>query len=1061
MSQDFTFSAKLSDKVTPNLGKIEGKLRSVQSSLGSFIEKFKSGDGEISASSASMQGRVASDLGSLDKALRTSAEEFNSLEKKATVSAKHIAEAVQDSLYGKGAEERIDALDRDLGKLNKTFGSMASRQKAVTGRARTLTNTTRDSLNRRIIPAFQDLHATLDEYPDTLEEINKLESERYDILEKQPGLLNKVKDSMSGLGEKAKDIKFGLDDALATITTGFIGHVGLQVQEQQRNFAKLGGMGGVSSLPRTLQEATLKGKAPIEEIAPILQAMRQLRSVAQEDMPDVAAEFFNLSKALQMTGEELVHFHDRMTRVQGINDNQFRGLLDAVAGIAQESTATEEELMSVIQSLGPEMLAMTEEARVMYAKSAISAAAVARDSGLDMSTAQNIRDRLVNDPQARIKMQGLFSSAGLGNIDNYLDDPEALLEATQKAGRRAFNYSKRDIATNARVREQIANMSMGMIDPDILLRDLKTTGEGTGGAGGFNKEYDGILGKIAGFVRGTTTEKMEQVHGVSESGVVMSGEKLISATGRVIGKIEEMATKGVKFFDKMDRKMGGHLSSGLAGGMVAKTAFGVSNAITGGGLSDFLSGGEGKGSIKEIIALTLAAIATHSFVHKEEGTIPKEVQEISGSKGKTRGEMNSYSVREQVNTRQIQGDLYSPEKAEGNVADSMAYFENRRKTTVKSTGNEATLHAQGTLDKIVRPMERIARSAEGFGELSKTWESIKNTFKNIVATVKEIIPSFSPESMSSFKDVLKGVRQGLAAIVKIPVKNFIRELKIIATVIKGTLRVFAGGLELLSKGVLTAVKAVKSLNKGFKTFLNPLEMTKKLLHGVERGFEYVGEHIIDVQNLLKTWDFKTFWENVFDGDKIIDIARDFWKSFMDQFLHLGNNPAEKKKPVNAIPAPPGSMMPGPSQFASFRSVGEAAISGNYGSPGLDGDSFTTVGGYNSANATLVKAKTTGNDPGRVIAHKKQVTATRSIQETRKDKVASIAETQLSVQQQMLAQLTQIAQNLKAAPTGPSSGDISPAATPRAKTPGERQAEKINSYTSGRRVYGPTALGSTI
>jgi chaperonin cofactor prefoldin len=627
LDQTLSLKAQLKDSVSPQLRKIQELARSTRAKFEEAVQAFSSGGEQMGSSTQKAADQVEQSSAKIKQGLTEVAQTFESTGEAAKTNSSKIGKAVEDALYTKGASSRIDELEKDLGVLNKTFQSMAASQKTVSGKARTMQAVAHDSLHKKVIPAFQELNATLNDYPETLEEINKLEQDRLKYLEKGEGLLSKVKDRVKGVESAVNTIQLGVQDAVAAGTTGVVGSVGMEVQEQQRGAARIAGADYFKTLPQTLAEVSREAETTIDNVQPITEAIMELRSAPRETLGPLVKEIYNIEKASGLAGAEVAQLYDHMARLGGIKGEDMTVLMDQVKYFAEESVASTDEMFQTLQRAGDQISLFSGEARQAFAQASLAAAASSANMGLGVSGAADLQDRLINDPTAMARAQGFLNAAG---IDKDLQGlysagkQDEAFEAMAQAMRQQFQGV--DFA-NAVQRQAVSAQAGPLFDVDTIAKIVQNatlTGEKTGGtapelAAQAKEKARGKMAETAEVTRATFVEELEKAGGATQQGLLESGRKTVEAFSTATDKATEAISKFTDTFNMLDEKLGGKLSTGVAAGTTVMAARTGMRALGAGVQQTGLPGADALGGIVggQGALGTIAHVAGGAYIAKE------------------------------------------------------------------------------------------------------------------------------------------------------------------------------------------------------------------------------------------------------------------------------------------------------------------------------------------------------------------------------------------------------------------------------------------------------------
>jgi len=531
-----------------------------------------------------------------------------------------------------------------------------------------------------------------------------------------------------------------------------------------------------------------------------------------------------------------------------------------------------------------------------------------------------------------------MNATGGGDLRDYVKDQAKLQEMfSERLGKQFGNMDVFDP-----VQRQGYRAMVGSLDPNIerLQRKLKKTGEGTGGTEDFlTKDYTGTLAGSAKAARSGMLEKTEQSRGLAQSATVVTGEKLIRSTATVIGKMNEMAEKGIVVFDKMDKKFGGLFSTGAAAATLGGAAFGLGKFFLGGketigGVSNPFNSdfSENSGKLVKVAATALAlwgAKKTYDFVKGSTDT-KEVVKEVSNQEKREAHTVSSFKPREVVGEtkKQLSSiDMYDPvQRQAGRLQRQVDMYDPVQRQAGRLQRQAGRAGVSAIDDKQMAQMLKRSKGMslwfenvkESFG---RTFESLKRSFINLREAIKPLTDPLIKATKAMFnfgKTVVKvlgsiiltKIKIGIGALVagiEIAVK-FIEKLtigirvisKIAETAFKAiwsvgkTVTTFLNPLKLITIGFeklgyylvdlkeivpkvsKTVYESFKSVNKTVTTFLNPLKL-------LEKGFETLGYYFEDIKTFIADFDLKEFWSNIFNAENIKDVVKDFWKSIFSFF----------------------------------------------------------------------------------------------------------------------------------------------------------------------------------
>lgn len=585
LDQTLSLKAQLKDQVTPILKKIERNTQTTSDALLKLTQSFEDSGERVGRSTTSMADRVGENLNKVKSHVQGTQASFREFGDEANQSSRKIGQALEDALYTAGAEKRLGDLGKDLSGLDRVFGAMASRQRAVSGKARILQAISRDNINKKVIPAFQELHGTLDKYPDTLENINKLEEDRLKLLDDGGTTLGRVEGRLKGFSAAAEEIKFGVQDALSLVTAGAFGAVGMRVQDQQRTVGQLAGTEAFTQTPALLQATTMQARTTMNEIEPFYETIKDLRSISDEMFPSYVAGMVDIQKATGMAGEEIEVMRDQLMRLGAVKLPDYVEVMDTAAYLSQTSTASMGDMSETIQVATVRMLDFAEAQRKTFLQQSMAAAATAKDMGMQADTYEDLRQTLLHSDEAYARLSGLFRNAGVTTpMEELVRNPAKLADAMRQLAK-AYDI---DLSSRGGVRFFENVMAPAGISEDLFRlarNDVVTTGEGTGGtamerlaqieAG----KAEGTIGDTAQKIRGLFSEQMEQAQSKWQSFAIPTGEKLIKGAAKVVEKFNEYLDLAIKTFQKLDAKLGGKLTTAMAIGIGVKAGWSLLRGV--------------------------------------------------------------------------------------------------------------------------------------------------------------------------------------------------------------------------------------------------------------------------------------------------------------------------------------------------------------------------------------------------------------------------------------------------------------------------------------------------
>ena len=591
LDQTMRLRAALEDEVTPNLDKIERRAKATSAAMKGMADEVEQVGESLGTSTSEAADKSVAGLNRIADTARSVRETYQEFGQGVTQSSHKIAQAVEDSLYTGKAESRMQDVTKDMGRLDKTMRGMADTQKSVSSRARRITNTARDTLNKKVIPSFQELHGTLDDYPDTLEDITQAEQDRLEVLEKSEGVLKRVTERVSEFSEKAKGVYFGAKDAAGIIAGSAVGLVGREVQQQQKGVAEIVGTGQWEQIPLMLEEANIAAKTSMGNIEGIVGSIAELQSANMDTLPELAKDMYAIQKVTGLAGEEMVVLHDQMARIAGIKGDDISHMIDMVAVSAQQSTGSMKDMLGVLESATEAMMHLGDESRKAFAASSMAAAAQTANMGVGANFALDLRERLLDDPSLFNQVQGQFTAVGM-DLQTAIQDPELLVKGFQDIAQNL--YGGIDIDADAWQRELFKRTpGVGNVLTAEEFRRFQRgeTITGTGAGATVTPETmmraEGTIEAAEPIVRGTAEEQWEQAMGRGQTVLMRPGRALMEGAALALEEINKHGERSVNALLSIDTKLGGLLSKAGAAGVGVAASIpllkGLSAMIGGGG----------------------------------------------------------------------------------------------------------------------------------------------------------------------------------------------------------------------------------------------------------------------------------------------------------------------------------------------------------------------------------------------------------------------------------------------------------------------------------------------
>lgn len=439
IDQTLSLNATLKNNVTPELKKINEGLKTTQGAMQSLNQQMSHlGDvmgGAAEASAARHQ--AASDKINAD--LSKTGQSFQDLERTAQDSSKGVGNALSDALYNRGSAQRLNELDKELGGLKNTFMGLASTAQPMSQRAGKMKAMGKDTLNRRVIPAFQKLHETLDDFPDTLRELNALETDRLEHTEQMGNILERVNQRVSGFGDRIRALKLNMEDFANVVMGTLTYRAANDLQARQRDAGQLGGLDAFFELPKIIRKSLQLTKAPIETWEGALDILIELDSVSHRAMPRLLKQFVELSKYSGESVEVIATLQEKLVSMSGLREGDFGQIFIQMSNLAKETRISMDELVGSLQSVTEVMAGLGQEAKRAYAEALLTSKAALKEQGLEGVT--NVESYLDAIESSNSALAEALNAAQLGGLN-----PEDFLKMMAEGrGAETYDYAIRGI----------------------------------------------------------------------------------------------------------------------------------------------------------------------------------------------------------------------------------------------------------------------------------------------------------------------------------------------------------------------------------------------------------------------------------------------------------------------------------------------------------------------------------------------------------------------------------------------------------------------------------------
>ena len=554
LDQNLSLKASLEDKISPALGKIKQGVRDTRSALEQLVQATNTAESGIGRNADGMANKTSNATDRLQSDLKRAGGAFGDLGREAVENSEKVGNALKDALFTRDSSAKLKELDQGLKGLKSSLEGMASTSRPMNAKARRLQVIGQDTLNRKVIPAFQELHGTLDDFPDVLQEISLLEGRRAEGLRSMGSHLDGVNSRVSGFGETVDRIKFGIEDFLGGIMSGFAAIHGLKLREFQIESGRTGGARAFRSTEDTAAQINLATRAPMSVWKDAHTTLLDISKVAESTYPMLLDQMVNLSKTTGLATEEFANLYTQMSEIGQLRGDKWVDLSEKISYFATTSRASIEELADILKEAAGEMTRFSRESRAAYANAALANAAASADIGLGAGKAGEIYQNILDNPEVAARVQGLVGG-GL-NVFNAAMDPtqhqKLMAEVYEGAmrqgknfgidtylGRQAFNQVYAGTGVDADTAAKITNFA----------EENNLTGRGQFSnfmMSEYNVPQDQQSARakeLAKLIRGTVPEQFEQAKSFMETAGFELGKHQMTAMEAFMGPGLDWAEK--------------------------------------------------------------------------------------------------------------------------------------------------------------------------------------------------------------------------------------------------------------------------------------------------------------------------------------------------------------------------------------------------------------------------------------------------------------------------------------------------------------------------------------
>lgn len=593
--QSLSLRAALKDEITPQLKKINASIQQTQRALKDLEKALLATTKGVPGAATKMQQGTSKATKKMNEDLSESAQAFKTLEGTARKSSQQINQALQDSLYTQKTSKDFSDLDKSFDELKDTFTGIASTSRPASIKAGKVKAMGQDTLNKKVIPAFQDLHASLDEFPDTIEDIIAAQESQLKGSKEYATALGGVTKRVGGLGESLKRLKLDAEDFIGGVMATGTYAAADKLQTKQFEVGQIAGIDDALKFPEVWKAALKSTEAPIEVWEEALKTMQELTSASAEEMPALLGDFVKISKVTGISTKNLATMHDQLTNISGLKQGEFSKLFDNMNQMAKEGRISIDELSTALMNTADSMRELSKEGRAAYAEAMLAGSATLKEMGAEgVSDLTNLAEKLKTDKNAYMSVANLlqgelgvdaasfekmFQNSEFDKIQNLtiaaMDKRFAGMSENYRAGQQISPFEReamqagmpgfdvnsllgvtRDSAST--LAEQYNDPSLATMDPyQRAMRVTEIQRQRSQGAGQ-------AMGEQEGFLRNLIPQQRERGESVAEQMSVRVGEAGAPVIQNAQGKLLDFAKSGMEKFAKWDDKYNQMFSKAMA-----------------------------------------------------------------------------------------------------------------------------------------------------------------------------------------------------------------------------------------------------------------------------------------------------------------------------------------------------------------------------------------------------------------------------------------------------------------------------------------------------------------
>jgi len=578
IDQTMSLKAALKDEVSPSLQKINQGAKTTQQALNELGEKTRATGASMGSNMGEAAAKNNQAAAQIQGELKKTGGAFQDLGREAGTSSKNVGAALQNAFAAGKQAQTADDLDDQLGGLKSTLQGMASTNRPLSAKSKNMKALGEDTLNRKVIPAFQALHDTLDDYPSSLGDINSAQRTHIGLSEKMARSLDAVNKRVSGLGKAFDSIKNSAVDLVGAVTTSWFGTQGMKVREHQTTAARQRGVKSFAAAEKVVPEIQRRTQAPDSEWGGAFNAMLDTSREAMESFPRIIEHMVDLAKATGLSSEAFADLFVQMKEISGLTGDKWLDISKKINKFASMSRASIDDIYNALRGATDQMVNFSREARKAYAESSMAGAAASANAGLGSGFAADFFEQM-KDIGSKQYMQGLINSYGTTKADLGQMQQEGDVAGTYGAGAEALVKFARQIeqttgsilttGTALQAWQQTAEAKTGVSAAQakkLMAREEELNAIGSSLVG--EAERLKAAGKevnfetLTGTIRNTAGEKAERIQAMANSAAMSIGvhtvkaieqgmDPLLAMTGGIVDKLAsmpDMTRKGIAFF---------------------------------------------------------------------------------------------------------------------------------------------------------------------------------------------------------------------------------------------------------------------------------------------------------------------------------------------------------------------------------------------------------------------------------------------------------------------------------------------------------------------------------